>query len=155
MITKIKENGQERRPLSWYKEQLQACVERERLNHSYKRNIVLEALYDLTAPVSVERLYFILIQEGGNRISINTVYRIIKLLVSCDIVMRFETNGSPRYLLNSFEGSDVTLVCRNGGKRIALDMPAQWRFELEKMLKNRGVEISGSIELRVDCNPDQ
>jgi Fe2+ or Zn2+ uptake regulation protein len=151
MKTDIEKKFVTRRPLSWYKERLQICVERERLNHSYKRNVLLEALYDLQEPVSVETLLLALSQERRSTISINTVYRNIKLMVAFDLVVRVEEDGTPKYALNRCQESDISIVCRQKGKTMMLDAPSQWEFQLLQMLKKSGVNVDGSITLSVEC----
>lgn len=126
-------------------------VERERLNHSYKRVLLLETLYEIERPVSVENLYFTLSREGGSTISINTVYRIIKLLVSFDLVVRVEVHGTPKYILNAFDACDISVICRENGTTFALEAPNHWKFQLVQMLKEKGVDTDGAIELHVDC----
>ena len=151
MITDIENGSLKRRPLSWYKEQLQSCIERERLNHSYKRVTVLEMLYEMESPVSIEQLYFTLSREGGIRVSINTVYRIVKLLVSFDLVIRMEANGSPKYVLNAYDACNVTVYCRKKGQVLMIDTPGHWQFQLIQILQKKGVDISGGIEVNIDC----
>jgi Fe2+ or Zn2+ uptake regulation protein len=151
MITDIEKKLMKRRSLSWYKEQLQSCIERERLNHSYKRVTVLEMLYETQNPVSVEQLYFSLSRESGSRISINTVYCIIKLLVAFDFVVRIESNGSPKYTLNTYEECTVSVFCRGSGESLLLNVPSHWQFQLIQMLRKQGADLSGAIELRIEC----
>jgi Fe2+ or Zn2+ uptake regulation protein len=151
MVTDIEKNAVTCRPLSWYKEQLQICIERERLNHSYKRNVLLEALYDLQEPVSVEALYLALSRERQGKISINTVYRNIKLMVAFDLVVRIEEDGTPKYILNRCKESDISVVCRNNGQTFRLDAPSHWEFQLLQMLKKSGMDVGGTIVLNVEC----
>ena len=155
MITDIKKEAKKQRALSWYKERLQSCIERERLNHSYKRVVLLEMLYEIHTPVSAEQLYLSLSRQGSGRISINTVYRILRLLVSFDLVVRIETNGTPKYFLNTYEASCISVYCRKSGRRVALDLPNQWQFELVQSLRKEGIEVAGDIEMHIDCRSEK
>ena len=151
MITGIIKKENKRRPLSWYKEKLQSCVERERLNHSYKRVLLLEMLYEMDAPVNAEQLYFTMSREGNVRISINTVYRIIKLLVTFDLVIRIEANGSPKYLLNPYDTCEISVFCPKSGRTVTIDAPSHWQLQLVQMLRKEGLDISGTLELKINC----
>ena len=143
----------ERPSLSWYREQLHRCVERERLNHSYKRDVLLETLYEQDEPVTVDALYFAMSRDRKGRISINTVYRNIKLLMACDLVLRVEIDGSPKYILNAFEMREVSVVCGRNGRSFLLEAPGQWQFQLMQMLREKGVNVGGKIVLTVECEP--
>jgi Fe2+ or Zn2+ uptake regulation protein len=151
MRTDLEKNFVTRRPLSWYKEQLQISVERDRLNHSYKRNVLLEVLYDLHEPVSIDELSLALSRERRSSISINTVYRNIKLMVSFDLVVKVEENGTPKYVLNRCKEGDLSIVCRQNGNTLILDAPSPWAFQLLQMLKKSGVNVDGRITLSVEC----
>jgi len=151
MITEIRKEAPRRRPLSWYKEKLQCCVERERLNHSYKRVLLLEMLYEMNAPVNAEQLYFTMSREGNVRISINTVYRIIKLLVSFDLVIRTEENGSPRYYLNPYDACEISVFCPTSGRTVTIDAPSHWQLQLVQMLRKEGLDTGGTLELKINC----
>ena len=151
MITTIEKEWAECPPLSWYKEQLRQCVERERLNHSYKREVLLETLYEMREPMSVDSLYFAMSRERRGKISINTVYRNIKLLVTCDLVVRIEVDGTPKYMLNSYKPNTISVVCRQSGRVYKLDAPGNWRFQLLQMLQAIGFETDGEIVLNVEC----
>ena len=151
MITDIEKKGQKRPSLSWYRERLDDCIERERLNHSYKRALLLEALYEQEHPVSVEELYFSMGQAGYKSISINTIYRIIKLLISFGMVVRVAVRGTPKYVLGTSDEWKADFVCRDSGESYRIDLPQAWRFALEELLEFHGIELVGGLEIRGEC----
>ena len=151
MITDIEKPDQRRPSLSWYKERLDECIERERLNHSYKRTLLLEALYEQLQPVSVEELYFNMGQAGHKSISINTAYRIIKLLISFDLVVRVDVRGTPKYVLSTSEEWKADFICRDSGKTYRIGLPKAWRFALDELLQVHGIEVASGLEIRGEC----
>lgn len=151
IMNDFENENQKRPPLSWYKERLEACIEREGLNHSYKRVLLLEALYEKARPVSVEELYFKMGTAGHNSISINTVYRIIKLLLSFKIAVRIEIHGTPKYILGDAQEWKADFVCDGEAERFRIDLPQSWRFTLEAMLAELDLTVEGELEIKGKC----
>lgn len=151
MINDIENENQRRPPLSWYKERLEACIEREGHNHSYKRVLLLEALYEQTRPISVEELYFKMGMEGHKSISINTVYRVIKLLLSFKIVVRVEIHGTPKYVLGDAREWKADFVCDGMREVVRVDLPQAWRYTLEALLSEMDLALDGELEIRGKC----
>ena len=136
-----------KKPFSHFKERLDEQVERLKLNRSFKRELLLEALYEQERPVSIEDLFFAV--NGGSKrvISINSIYRNVKLFVELNLAVRSEQGGNARFAIASGGSETAELVCRKCGLRKSIDRENPlWRgigtlLAAEEFCASEGVEL--------------
>lgn len=129
---------QSKKPLSYFKERLYEELDWLGLNRSFKRDLLLEVLYELDGPASVETIHTT-INKGSNRlVSVNSIYRNIKLFIELRLAMRIEHEGTVEYAISHLDDIEIRLVCSKCGMRKLAGQKDDVRHELSKMLEIEG-----------------
>ncbi len=127
-----------KKSLSYFKEKLHDKIDHLNLNHSFKRDLLLEALYEQEVPLSMDDLYLAVNSDLKKIVSINSVYRNIKLFVKFNLAVRTGQDGSFKYILNCLDHNETVIICEQCGTRKEVKIDQAVQHEISRVLEENG-----------------
>ncbi len=132
-------------------ERLGAYLSERGLKRSRRRDLVVEAFYELGGHVPVESLVA-RARERDPRVSVATVYRTMKLLSECGLaVPRQFGDGQTRYEPARHGDHHDHLICRGCGRIVEFESPRIEALQLQ-VARRHGFEVENhKLELYGRC----
>ncbi|MFK5975036.1 MAG: transcriptional repressor [Sulfurovum sp.] len=94
-----------------YFNKLEQCVKSQKINYSETREIIYRILVDTKECLNVGEIIEKLSNGYPKKISINTVYRTLKLFIECKIVMSINDNVNKAYYILDEDETLVFSIC--------------------------------------------
>ena len=127
-----------KKPLSYFKERLNDGLDHLNLNRSFKRDMLLGTLYEQEKTASIEKLYADINSGSRKVVSINSIYRNIRLFTELGLVVRTKQGGNFEYAICHFEDADIELVCSKCGIQRIIEQKNDLKHEISRMLEEEG-----------------
>jgi len=105
-------------------DKLQRCIEKKKANNSQTREVIYKVLCNSNECLSVEEILALAVDEYPKKISLNTAYRNLRLLVECELVFMLQDDFKKAYYCLCSDEVDIFEVCPkcNKIKRVKLDI---------------------------------
>lgn len=95
-------------------EKLSVYVHQRGLHYSTVREVILKEIYDSHNALSVDEIFEKINEKIQKKVSYNTVYRVLRLLETCELVLTIQSSCKKTYYFKIEEGCSVFLEDKMG-----------------------------------------
>ncbi len=107
--------------LSIVLEKLQECMKRKSLNFSPIREAVIKEIIDSERILCGDEIHKRVNQKSQKKVSFNTVYRVLRLLEECELVVTIQSDFKRTHYALLSSASKIYLLDRNSNYLVAIE----------------------------------
>lgn len=120
---------------------LQECIEKNALNFSSVREVVLKEILDSNEALCSEEIHKRVNERVQKKVSYNTVYRVLRLFEECGIVITVQSDIKKTHFCLALLGCKTYILDQTNNKV----MPVEESEAVNSLLKEQGLENSNSF----------
>jgi Fe2+ or Zn2+ uptake regulation protein len=89
------------------------------------------------------------LQKEGTRVDVNTIYRVLETLHTCDLVVLTGLKGSDRYLAQRFSGPSVVVVKKDDVTLLSKSTCSEYQLKILELVKEEVGQYPKQVTLHI------